>query len=53
MKKGMLIVFACLSIGGCANLKFQWSASYATDNLAADLAQARRPSPATQADAQP
>lgn len=25
------------TLAGCANLKFEWKASYKTDNLAADL----------------
>lgn len=38
-KKSIAIV-ALLALSGCANLKFQWSASYATDNLLADLQRA-------------
>jgi hypothetical protein len=40
MKKTILIV-AVLVLAGCANLKFQWAASYQTDNLAADMVAAR------------
>lgn len=40
MKLIALAVIA-LSLSGCANLKFAWSASYQTDNLAADLQQMR------------
>jgi hypothetical protein len=36
MKKTLLIATLVL-LAGCANLRFQWSASYATDNLLADL----------------
>jgi hypothetical protein len=36
MKRLITIVFL-LALAGCANLKFQWSASYATDNLLVDL----------------
>jgi hypothetical protein len=40
MKK-ILIVLAAIALTGCSNLKFQWAASYQTDNLAADLERAR------------
>lgn len=40
MKRTVLIL-AALALAGCANLKFQASASYMTDNLAADVAAAR------------
>lgn len=40
MKKSLLIA-ALLALSGCANLKFQWAASYQTDNMAADIAAAR------------
>jgi hypothetical protein len=40
MKKSALLV-TLLALAGCANLKFQASASYMTDNMAADLAAAR------------
>ena len=36
MKK-LLIIAVLLAVTGCANLKFEWKASYKTDNLAADL----------------
>ena len=39
-------LLAGVALTGCANLKFQWSASYATDNLLADL---QRPQAAEQA----
>ena len=39
MKK--LIVLLSIALTGCANLKFQWAASYQTDNLAADIERAR------------
>lgn len=38
----ILLMFGLgMLLSGCANLKFAWSASYQTDNLAADLRQAR------------
>jgi hypothetical protein len=40
MKRTILIISLSALIG-CANLKFQWAASYQTDNLAADIAAAR------------
>lgn len=40
MKKTVLIV-ALLVLAGCANMKFQASASYMTDNMAEDLRAAR------------
>lgn len=40
MKRTILIITA-IALAGCANLKFQWAASYQTDNLAADMAAAR------------
>lgn len=44
MKKTALIV-ALLALTGCANLKFQWAASYQTENLAADMAASRAAAP--------
>lgn len=41
MKK-LCIVLIALALTGCANLKFQWAASYQTDNLAEDLKEARK-----------
>lgn len=41
MKK-VIYAVACLILAGCANLKFQWSASYATDNLVADIEAAHK-----------
>jgi hypothetical protein len=35
--KRMIVIALLLALPGCANLKFQWSASYATENLRADL----------------
>lgn len=40
MKKSLMLC-ALLALSGCANLKLQWSASYQTDNFAADLAAIR------------
>jgi hypothetical protein len=37
MMKRLIVLAAALALAGCANLKFQWSASYQTDNLAADI----------------
>lgn len=37
----VLVVILLAQLAGCANLKFQWAASYQTDNLAADVAAAR------------
>ena len=39
--KNSLLILALLALAGCANLKFQASASYQTDNMAADMAAAR------------
>ncbi len=36
--KRTILILAVLALTGCANLKFQWAASYQTDNLAADMA---------------
>jgi len=47
MKK-MVLIGVVLAMTGCANLKFQWSASYATDNLVEDLRQAQSGNQATQ-----
>lgn len=33
----LLLIGLAMALSGCANLKFAWSASYQTDNLAADL----------------
>ena len=38
--KRSIVLATLLALAGCANLKFQWSASYATDNLIADLRRA-------------
>jgi len=40
MKK-LIATLLVLSLAGCANLKFQWSASYKTDDLVEDLKAAR------------
>jgi hypothetical protein len=37
MKKTVAAILLCLALTGCANLKFQFSMSYATDNLLEDL----------------
>lgn len=37
MKRLVVALLMCIALAGCANLKFQWSASYATDNLLQDL----------------
>ena len=41
MKKILLALACAVLLTGCANLQFAWSASYATDNLAADLQRAK------------
>lgn len=41
MKRILIALIAAASLTGCANLQFAWSASYATDNLAADLQRAK------------
>jgi hypothetical protein len=45
MKKSIMLL-ALLTLAGCANFKFQASASYMTDNMAADIAAARAAAPA-------
>lgn len=42
MKKLILLAVIVAGLSGCANLKFQWAASYQTDNLAADIERARQ-----------
>jgi hypothetical protein len=37
MKKTLLAVAIASALTGCSNLKFQWAASYQTDNLIEDL----------------
>jgi hypothetical protein len=39
--KRLIAIALLLALPGCANLKFQWSASYATDDLQADIEEAR------------
>ncbi|MEH6436708.1 hypothetical protein [Massilia sp. DD77] len=41
MKK-ILILAVLATLAGCANLKFEWKASYKTDNLAQDLREAAK-----------
>lgn len=41
MKRSLLLLALAGALCGCSNLKFQWAASYQTDNLAADIAAAR------------
>lgn len=41
MKKAILMLAVAGALAGCAGLKFQWSASYQTENLAEDLRRAR------------
>ena len=41
MKKAILMLALANALAGCAGLKFQWSAAYQTENLAADLRNAR------------
>lgn len=40
MRKLSAILFL-LALAGCANIRFQWAASYATDNVLADLERAQ------------
>lgn len=40
MKKILLAAALAATLAGCANLKFEWKASYKTDNLAQDLREA-------------
>ena len=43
MLRKILITAALLAtLAGCANLKFEWKASYKTDNLAQDLKEAAK-----------
>lgn len=37
----LLLIGIVLFLSGCANLKFQWAASYQTENLIEDLRNAR------------
>lgn len=39
MMRILIAAIAAASVAGCANLKFQWSASYMTDNIKPDLQQ--------------
>lgn len=41
MKKAILMLALASALAGCAGLKFQWSASYQTENLVEDLRNAR------------
>lgn len=40
MKNRILVLALLATLAGCANLKFEWKASYKTDNLAQDLREA-------------
>jgi len=42
MKSRILLLALVATLAGCANLKFEWKASYKTDNLAADLKAAEK-----------
>lgn len=42
MKK-LFAIAALVALAGCANIRFQWAASYATDNVLADLERASKP----------
>lgn len=37
----LIVIGILMALAGCANLKFQWAASYQTDNLIEDLKKAR------------
>lgn len=41
MRKIILMLAVASALTGCAGLKFQWSASYQTENLAEDVRNAR------------
>lgn len=41
MKRTLLISVLAIAMTGCAALKFQWAASYQTDNLVEDARAAR------------
>lgn len=41
MKKAILMLALVCAVTGCSNLKFQWAASYQTDNLGEDLKAAK------------
>lgn len=45
MKRIVITALLATTLTGCAGLKFQWSASYQTENLAADLRDARAAEP--------
>jgi len=47
VKRTILSVALSLALAGCANIRFQWAASYATDNVLADLERAAKPSEPT------
>jgi hypothetical protein len=40
MKKILFTLALAATLAGCANLKFEWKASYKTDNLTQDLREA-------------
>jgi hypothetical protein len=42
MKKMIAAILMCLALTGCANLQFQFSMSYATDNLMEELRAAKQ-----------
>lgn len=40
--RSFLIIAAVLTLAGCSNLQFQWSASYQTDGLIEEMRAARQ-----------
>jgi hypothetical protein len=40
-----VVLMALALLSGCSNLKFQWAASYKTDNLLGDLREQHQPAP--------
>lgn len=46
MRKVALILAACVILSACSGLQFQWSASYATEDLAAAMKEAKQKAPA-------
>lgn len=42
MKRNILILSVLIALAGCANVRFQWAASYATDNVLADVERASK-----------
>ncbi|MES3022732.1 MAG: membrane lipoprotein lipid attachment site-containing protein [Pseudomonadota bacterium] len=45
MKKIIIVAVLGAALAGCSNLKFQFAASYKTDNLIGDLRELHQPAP--------